>query len=311
MEKKKVIRQVIGWILAAVIIYILFKTIYNNRDELRNWHWQINWIDAILAMIFLFIAYIAASQAWRVLLHGFGHQVRLHEAFRIVYLANLGRYIPGKVWQVIGMVGLAKEVNVPARVSLASFALVQAYALPASFLLVPLLLWRSDALASLEVYRDIIYAFMAAVLLVFLILFFWPNGLDWALNKILRLFKQEAIAYKPSFGNRVSIFAWYIITWILFGLSFHFFLRALIAEPSLDIRFAAGVYIAAYNLGYIAIISPGGLGIREGVITALLAPSLGEPIAASISLIHRVLVTIAEAVISLLALLTYRFGRGK
>ena len=306
MEKKKIIRQVVGWILAAVIIYILFKTIYNNRDELSNWHWQINWINAVLAMIFLFIAYITASQAWRVLLHGFGHQVRLHEAFRVVYLANLGRYIPGKVWQVIGMVGLAREVNVPARVSLASFALVQAYALPASFLLVLILLWNSDALASLEVYRDIVYAFMAVVLVVFLILFFWPDGLNWALNKILRLFKQESIAYKPSFGNRISIFVWYMITWILFGLSFHFFLRALIAEPSLDIRFTAGVYIAAYNLGYIAIISPGGLGIREGVITALLASSLGEPIAASISLIHRVLVTIAEAVISLFALFTYK-----
>ncbi|MEW5924258.1 MAG: lysylphosphatidylglycerol synthase transmembrane domain-containing protein [Candidatus Zixiibacteriota bacterium] len=306
METKKLIKQVIGWILAAVIIYILFRTIYNNRDELLNWHWQINWINAVLAMIFLFVAYITASQAWRVLLHGFGHNVRLHESFRVVYLANLGRYIPGKVWQVIGMVGLAREVNIPARVSLASFALIQAYALPASFLLVPLLLWRSDALASLEVYRDIVYAFMTVVLLVFLILFFWPNGLDWALNKILRIFKQETIVYKPSFGNRISIFIWYIITWILFGLSFHFFLRALIAEPVLDIRFSTGVYIAAYNLGYIAIISPGGLGIREGVITALLATSFGQPIAASISLIHRVLITIAEAAISLLALLTYK-----
>ncbi len=306
MEKKKVIKQVVGWLLAGIIIYILFRTIYNNRQELYDWDWQINWLNAVLAIISLLTAYITASQAWRVMLHGFGHNVRLHESFRVVYLANLGRYIPGKVWQVIGMVGLAKEVNVPARVSLASFALVQAYALPASFLLVPLLLWRSDALASLEVYRDIVYAFMAVVFLGFLILFFWPNGLDWALNKILKMFKQEPVGYKPSFGNRISIFIWYIITWIFFGLSFHFFLKALIPEPALDFKFATGAYIAAYNLGYIALISPGGLGVREGVITALLATSLGQPIAASISLIHRILITIAEAFISLLALLTYK-----
>lgn len=80
----------------------------------------------------------------------------------------------------------------------------------------------------------------------------------------------------------------------------------MIAQPPLSASFTTGAYIAAYNLGYIAIISPGGLGVREGVMTLLLAGSLGQPIAASIALIHRVLITIAEAVMSLLALLTYK-----
>ncbi|HDL04061.1 MAG TPA: flippase-like domain-containing protein [candidate division Zixibacteria bacterium] len=306
MMKTKTIKQIAGWLLAAVIIYFLAKTIHNNWAELKNWDWRIDWLDAVLAVLFLATAYITASQGWRTILHGFGHHVKLHESFRVVYLANLGRYIPGKVWQVIGMVGLAREVNVPAKTSLASFALVQAYALPASFLLVLMLLGGFDMPASLVVYSNIVYIFMAVVFLLFLILFIWPAGLDWALNKILKLFRQESISYKPSFQNRIAIFIWYIITWLLFGFSFHFFLKALIAQPPLSASFTTGAYIAAYNLGYIAIISPGGLGVREGVMTLLLAGSLGQPIAASIALIHRVLITIAEAVMSLLALLTYK-----
>ncbi len=42
-------------------------------------------------------------------------------------------------------------------------------------------------------------------------------------------------------------------------------------------------------------------------MTALLAPTLTQPVAASIALINRVWITIAEAIISLLALLTYKF----
>ena len=45
-------------------------------------------------------------------------------------------------------------------------------------------------------------------------------------------------------------------------------------------------------------------------MSALLAPQLGGPVAASIALIHRVWVTIAEAVVSLLALLTYKIKSG-
>lgn len=306
MNSKKSFRQIIGWLVAAVIIYVLFRTIYLNRAELARWEWKISWPDALLAIAFLAGAYITASQAWRTILHGFGHNVRLHESFRVVYLANLGRYIPGKIWQVIGMVGLAKEINIPARTSLASFALVQAYMLPASFLLVPLMLGRTDSLETLVVYRDILYLFMAVVVIIFLFLFFRPDGLNWALNRILKLFKQEPVSYQPEFKNRVAIFVWYLITWLLFGLSFHFFLGAIVPQTDFNVLFSAGSYIAAYNLGYISFISPGGLGVREGVMSALLAPQIGAPLAASLALIHRILITVAEAVMSLLALLTYR-----
>ena len=115
----------------------------------------------------------------------------------------------------------------------------------------------------------------------------------------------------PTFKNRISIFIWYIAAWALFGLSFYFFLRALLDLKTLNIFFASGCYIAAYNLGYISLITPGGLGVREGVMSALLAPTLGGPVAASISLIHRVLITLAEVVISLIAFITYRFDRIK
>ena len=99
-----------------------------------------------------------------------------------------------------------------------------------------------------------------------------------------------------------------MITWLLFGLSFHFFLSALMSSPDFSPWFSSGAYIAAYNLGYISLITPGGLGVREGVMTALLAPFLGKPAAASVALIHRVLITIAESMMSLLALLTYKIG---
>lgn len=306
MNSRKILRNIAGWLLAAVIIFFLARTIYIHRYELSQWQWSINWPDALLSALFLLIAYLTASQAWRTIIKGFGYNIKFHESFRVVYLANLGRYIPGKIWQVFGMVALAKEVGTPARISLASFALAQAYSLPASFVLIPIFLGRLDSVDSLAAYRDIFYAVFTIVILVFLVLFFKPNGLNWALNKVLKLLKREPVDYKPDIGNRISIFIWYLITWLLFGLAFHYFLSAIMSYSILPIGYAMGTYIAAYVIGYISFLSPGGLGFREGVITALLSPYFGAPIAASISLFHRIWITAAEAIISLLALLTYR-----
>nr|MBN2278724.1 flippase-like domain-containing protein [candidate division Zixibacteria bacterium] len=306
MIYRKTLRHIIGWLIAVIIIVILARTIYINREELLAWDWKFNWYYLLLSMILLMGAYLTASQAWRTIITGFGFQLRLHEAFRVVYLANLGRYIPGKVWQVFGMVGLAKELGIPAPTSLASFALVQGYMLPASFLLVPILLGRGEALKSLMIYRDLTYLVMGLVLLVFLILFFLPGGLNWSLNRILKIFRQEPVNYRPRFTNRIAIFFWYLVTWLLFGLSFHVFLVALIPQSGISPDFSSGAYIAAYNMGYISFISPGGLGVREWVMKILLAPYIGVPLAASIALTHRIWITIGEAFMSLLALLTYR-----
>ncbi|SYZ72346.1 conserved membrane hypothetical protein [Candidatus Zixiibacteriota bacterium] len=309
MDKKKLFKTILGWLLALVIIYILGKTIYNHRAELAQWKWHISWGNALLSVLTLFGAYVCGSQGWRQVIVGFGHKIDLHESFRVIYLANLGRYVPGKVWQVVGMVGLAKEIKIPPQTSLASFALVQAYALPASFVLIPLALGKNSALESLIVYRDVVYLFFAATIGIFLILFFWPGGMEWALNKVLKLLKQETVQYRPSLGNRLSIFIWYILNWGLFGVSFHFFLRALLATPQLGFVYSSGTYIAAYILGYISFLSPAGLGVREGVMSALLAPVLTPPIAASVALINRVWITIAEAISTLLALATYKIKK--
>ena len=53
MNKKRVIKSVVGWLIAAIIIYILFKTIYNNRAQLENWDWRINWFYAGLSALAL------------------------------------------------------------------------------------------------------------------------------------------------------------------------------------------------------------------------------------------------------------------
>jgi uncharacterized membrane protein YbhN (UPF0104 family) len=135
--------------------------------------------------------------------------------------------------------------------------------------------------------------------------------LNKALNWVLKILKRYPVEYRPDIKNRAAIFIWYLITWTLFGLAFFYFLEALLDNSTFSLNYAVGTYIAAYIIGYISFLSPGGLGFREGVMTALLTPFLGIGVSVSISLIHRVWITCAEAIISLAALLTYKFRSKK
>ena len=54
-----------------------------------------------------------------------------------------------------------------------------------------------------------------------------------------------------------------------------------------------GVFIIAYQVGYLAMFSPGGLGVRELVLSTLLMPYLG-PLAAGVAVAARIWNILAE-----------------
>jgi hypothetical protein len=49
-------------------------------------------------------------------------------------------------------------------------------------------------------------------------------------------------------------------------------------------------------VGIVAFIAPAGLGVREGVLAGFLAPVVGGPVAASLAILMRVVVVVADLI---------------
>ncbi len=311
MNISKATKSIVGWLIAAIILYFLVRHLRNSWQQVASGDWKIIWPPLILSGLLLVAAYLTLALAWRQIIAGFAIKVPFAGAFRVMYLAQLGRYIPGKIWQVVGMIGLARQIGVPAPISLASFALGQIYFLPAAFIIIPFLLGNPGKFESLKAVGDLFYFACGLIVGLFLILFLVPGGLNKGLNFLLRLFKKEPVSYMPSYLNRLSIFILYLISWIFMGLSFRFFINAVSPEIDISYAFAAGTYIASYVIGYLSFIAPGGLGVREAVMAGILQAIMPFSSATLIALANRFWITLAETAISLIALLTYRFGTGK
>src|SRR3989449_6573163 len=68
-------------------------------------------------------------ESWRRILLGWGQRIGFGAAARTWSLANLGRYVPGKVWSVAGLGVLAQRAGVPMAPTAASAFVAQALAL--------------------------------------------------------------------------------------------------------------------------------------------------------------------------------------
>ena len=78
---------------------------------------------------------------------------------------------------------------------------------------------------------------------------------------------------------------------------------------SLDWATATGAFAASYLIGYLALIVPGGVGVREGFLILLLQGSIGLGPAAALAVASRVALTINELGAAVPFLLIRRSGK--
>ncbi|MEY4957927.1 MAG: hypothetical protein RL409_2184, partial [Gemmatimonadota bacterium] len=81
------------------------------RASARAVHVEWRWIAAASATVLA--VYGLLIQSWRMLLRGWGGELAYPVAVRIWTIANLGRWIPGKVWSVGALSVLAAREGVP------------------------------------------------------------------------------------------------------------------------------------------------------------------------------------------------------
>ena len=94
----------------------------------------------------------------------------------------------------------------------------------------------------------------------------------------------------------------YFVGWLFYGLS-GMLLSYAILEPSSISWFTLVVaFVASWVVGYISLLTPGGLGIREAVLVSLLTPEVQISHAITLAIIARLSWTLIEMAGALIGL---------
>ncbi len=254
--------------------------------------WRIRPLYLATALVCAATALLCSGAVWGALFRAGGGEMDRREAVAAWIGSNLGRYLPGKVWQVAGLVGYVRSRGGPGAAALSALLVSQASLLSVA------------AAASLATLGAAAFAGMgpwAAVLGVLgVAAAFAPPVLRAAVRLGARLLREPAgsAAISASYGLRTSgrTAAASLLVWCLHGLGFWFLIKGLVAEIPVGPSEAAGVYAAAYLAGYLALIAPGGIVVREGAIVTLLGLVASVPPgpAAALALAARIWSTCAE-----------------
>ena len=338
-SKRRRIWPIVKALVWLILLFFIGRQFAHDlqRPELGQRRLHAGWL--ILSGLLYVVGLGLSAWYWYRLLDHLGARPPLVAALRAYYLGHLGKYVPGKAWALLLRTSLVSGHGVG--VGLAALtSLYEVLTTMAAGVLVAAVLFTvlgADAGAGLKVetLRHLLEMEFPAesgvqrwvVVLVAVLLFgaflvpLHPAIFNRLTRRMLGTFAGASeTSQRIRFAHLLEGLALTAVGWLFLGASFAAALRGIIGPdwPLFDVRTARlpAIMGLSYVIGFVVLIAPGGIGVREFFLTLLLTPELvgvqgmgGEDARATVVLavlVLRLVWTAAELVTAIFCRVTGR-----
>ena len=239
------------------------------------------------------LALVLTLVGWRAMLADLGSPLAMGPASGVLFVGQLGKYLPGSVWTVVVQTEVASRLGVPRKrtavVGLLSVLLSALAGLAVGVLALP---------ALVEAGGGRVYLLLLVVLLVGLCCLH-PRVLNALVGRALRLARREPLERGLS-GRAVAVtMTSFVLAWLALGAHVWVLATDLGAGPREALVPAVLGYALAASVAMLAVLLPAGLGLRELLLVLLLTGPLDRPAATAVVLLSRFVVTLSDVVAAL------------
>ncbi|MGK7882195.1 MAG: lysylphosphatidylglycerol synthase domain-containing protein [Crocosphaera sp.] len=289
------IKVYLKWLVLGITLFFIISTFRN--------HWQAVTkvkIDfpgfglLLLALIVTLLAHIWSAIVWIKILQLFKQSCQYKWGLKIYLVTNIYKYLPGNVGHFYGRISAISKQGIS--LAIASLTvLLEPLLMAAAALLIALL---SHSIGLIETTKNINILFLQCLLLIIVLVGIHPiiiNRVIGFTKKIKKNKKNEETetVYLEKYPG--IILAGEIIFLLLRGLGFIFALMAFMSITFQQIPIIISAFSFAWLLGLVIPGAPGGLGVFEATIIALLeTSSLPIEIVLTTIAIFRIISILAE-----------------
>jgi hypothetical protein len=281
---RRPVRLVLQFIVIAITVAILASNLRGLPEALAGSQVDYRWLAASLAMTVLTV--FAGATAWILILRGLGQPITWIDGTRIHVYANLGKYLPGYAWQLVGKAYLTRRLNVPVRL-LAEAMTIEFAELAVVGMALALGLFPAGGGLGWVPQPWVLALFHWAGLLLFVA----AGAGQLALPTLLQRTRGTAIV-RP--GPLLAAYLTITAGWLSFGVSFWSIGRSLDNLSLTNVPVFTFALALSFLVSMAVIVVPAGLGVRESAIVLILAPYVSGPVAVLIAALARVVLLVSE-----------------
>lgn len=301
-NKDKII-QGFKWLWIAIIFVGATVYLQKHYQEIAVHFREIAVWRLVIAFVMLVAGKMTLADLSRWSAAGEGWTPPYTKMLTVSAVTQLGKYLPGGIWHFVGKFGIYRTNGMNNKQATKAMLVENFWLLGSAFMI------GATAMAAFS--RKI----LCQVLSQKTVTTFHENILQIAaillpIIWIVGLMVVEQFAVAVHTENRwkklVCILIDQILTWVLFGLS----LWVLFPETDLNlIGLTLGTFSVSWAAGYVTVFAPGGIGIREILLTTLLGVVFSTERIVAYAAVHRLLWTAAEVVLGLASGLLFGFPK--
>ena len=280
------------WLRAGLLAAAVGLAVYGLASRWPQVHSalaKLAWYDVAGAALCALAGLGCMMLAWRALLADLGSPLPLRTAIRVMFVGQLGKYLPGAVWAVAAQVELARDHDVPRRrsatASLVAMATTLVVALVAAGIMLPLV----SAHAVRQYWWVLAVTPLAAACL-------YPPVNKFLLDLALKAARKPPLERPVSRPAMARTLAWTALGWLCYGAHAWFLIRVFAGRGGDAFALALGAYALAWSAGFLIVFFPGGIGPRELALIAVLAPVMPAASALVVALASRVVMTVGDLI---------------
>jgi glycosyltransferase 2 family protein len=250
-------------------------------DKLNGWHVAAAALCALAGLGCMMLA-------WRALLADLGSPLPLPAAIRVMFIGQLGKYVPGAVWAVAAQVELARDYQIPRRRSFTASLVSMAATLVVALIVAGVMLPLTSADAVRRYWWVLAVTPLVAACL-------YPKVIKFFLDLVLRVARREPLEKAVSLRGMSVALAWTLAGWICYGLHAWLLIDQFARDSGAHmLALSFGAYALAWSVGFLIIFFPGGIGPREAALVAVLSPVMPAASALVVALASRVVMTAGD-----------------
>ncbi|MEO0246757.1 MAG: lysylphosphatidylglycerol synthase domain-containing protein [candidate division WOR-3 bacterium] len=266
-------------VFVFLLLFYVVSPLWKSASAFKDTFMTLKPLSLVAGIIILSLVIICYPFLWKFILGSFGYGIKSRTAVISWIYSNIGKYMPGKVWQFIGRTALTKKVK--PEITLFTVFLEVAISFSAAVMVFFL---RFMVVKNMP----ILWLVYAAFLFLILLLVQHPKVVSFVLRVFAKLRKQEfcVSSMKLSIKNSIMLFFAYFVLWVFTGFSFWIMIQG--SKINVGLLDAVTTYPISWILGYLFLIAPAGLGVREGVLMSLLKGIYPETVASAYSVLTRI-----------------------
>jgi len=299
---RSAIKPVASALILVCVALFFWRAFTHNWAEIRAHHFQLDYPLLALSFVAIAASYIPATYGWHLAVNTLSavNKVTFAQSFATVNTSGLTRYVPGKVWNLalqmywLTKLGISKPLVVYVNLINLFVGIVTEVILGLAYLL----------LSSDKIPFSTSLSLLAALLVLDLgVIRYQSHIFNFLIALLNRIFKRDLPRSNVPAKLMLQLHGIQFISCFAFGIGAYLLCLGL----GYTLVFREALLIMASLLlsevgGILAVLSPGGLGVREGIMYAMLTGASTAALALILPLAARGVTMIVDVLLGLVGL---------